>query len=390
MKPQLSKSDFKLARDCASKLWYKKKGFPSSMESDEYMMMLADGGYMVGKMAQLLYSSGITIEGRTDSSIAETEKLLEIEEVILFEPAIQSQDKLIRIDILVKKGNHLKLIEVKSKSFDSIEKQLKDQDNKIYFDKNWDPYLEDIAYQKMVLQEKYPQAKIDCYLLMPDKAKTTPIEGLINWFQLKEVTKTGSFRNVEVEFTGDLQQVQTGHILDWILVNKEVEALIPEIKKAAKIFIQSLKKDERIVVPISIACKGCEYSETDENHQISGFETCWGKLAYAKDSKGKRVRHILDLGRLGNINRGKGGELGIVDSLISQGKIKLSDLPLEAVHTKAGLPSYNGRPLYQLTETREFLKPEFYDEVRNLKYPLHFIDFETSQMAIPYHANMRP
>lgn len=390
MKPQLSKSDFKLARDCASKLWYKKQGYPSSMESDEYMMMLADGGYMVGKMAQLLYPSGITIEGRTDASIERTEQLLNQKEVILFEPAIQSLNKLIRIDILVKKGNHFQLIEVKSKSFDSVEKQLKDQDNKKYFNKDWDSYLEDIAFQKMVLQEKFPKAKIDCYLLMPDKSKTTSIEGLINWFKLKEATKTGSFRNVEVEFTGDLQQLQKGHILDRLLVNNEVEAIIPRVKAASNIFIQSLKKQERIVVPISCACKGCEYSETDENHKMSGFETCWGKLAHAKDKKGNPVRHILELNRLGNINRSKEGELGIVDTLISQGKIKLSDIPEEAVHTKAGLPSYNSRPLYQLKETREFLKPEFYDKVRNLKYPLHFIDFETSQMAIPYHAGLRP
>jgi hypothetical protein len=54
-----------------------------------------------------------------------------------------------------------------------------------------------------------------------------------------------------------------------------------------------------------------------------------------------------------------------------------------------GSPYYNNRPLYQLTEKHEFLFPGFNEAVRNVAYPLHFIDFETSQMAIPYHAGMR-
>ena len=60
------------------------------------------------------------------------------------------------------------------------------------------------------------------------------------------------------------------------------------------------------------------------------------------------------------------------------------------MHNKQGEPAYNGRPLYQITKEEEFLLPEFKSAIRDIKYPLYFVDFETSQMAIPYHANMRP
>jgi hypothetical protein len=43
----LSKSDFKIARTCATKLYYKKLGYPSTQDNDEYLKFLADGGYMV-------------------------------------------------------------------------------------------------------------------------------------------------------------------------------------------------------------------------------------------------------------------------------------------------------------------------------------------------------
>ena len=57
----LSKSDFKLACNCPKKLHYKKQGFPSALHDNEFMKMLAEGGYVVGKLAQLLYP-GIEVQ----------------------------------------------------------------------------------------------------------------------------------------------------------------------------------------------------------------------------------------------------------------------------------------------------------------------------------------
>ena len=378
----LSKSDFKIAQSCPAKLWYKKHQFPTATEGNEYMMMLADGGYMVGKMAQLLYPKGINIEGRTDGAIERTEKLLEQRSVTLFEAAIESKHKLIRVDILEKKGNTFNLIEVKSKSFDSVVYAQTKRDKKKYFDSAWRDYIQDIAYQKFVLQEKFPDAKIECFLLLPDKAKTTPIDGLVNWFQIKEVQESATFRGVEIEFTGDVDALRTGHILEWVKVNDEVEAEMKEIKDNSKIYLKSLAKDEQIKTPISINCKGCEYSETDEKHPKSGFEKCWKSLADV-------TPHILTLGQLGNVNRKKDSE-NIINQLIEKKKVSISDIPLEAVTNVNGKPYYNNRPYYQRTKKREFLLPGFAEEIKDLKYPLHFIDFETSQMAIPYHAGMRP
>jgi hypothetical protein len=45
--------------------------------------------------------------------------LLKQDHVVLFEPAIRFNDYLVRVDILVKDGNHFQLIEVKAKSCNS-------------------------------------------------------------------------------------------------------------------------------------------------------------------------------------------------------------------------------------------------------------------------------
>ena len=105
----LSKSDFILAHDCPTKLYYKKMGYPSVDDGNEYLHYLARGGYMVGKMATLFYPNGILIEtdGDYSKAIELTKNYLKRDKITLFEAAIESKGKLIRIDILEKKNNRV-------------------------------------------------------------------------------------------------------------------------------------------------------------------------------------------------------------------------------------------------------------------------------------------
>ena len=72
----LSKSDFQLASTCPKKLIYKKLGYPTSNDTNEYMKMLAKGGYVVGMMATLMYPDGIEITGNTEKAIEKTNDYL--------------------------------------------------------------------------------------------------------------------------------------------------------------------------------------------------------------------------------------------------------------------------------------------------------------------------
>src|SRR5574343_1880017 len=173
----LSKSDFQLASTCAKKLVYKKQGYATSNDTNEYMAMLAEGGYVVGKMATLLYTDGIEIDGSTADAATKTEEYLKEKNVCLFEATFVSKGKTCRVDILEKKGNTISIIEVKSKSYDStepIEKTIKELST----------YIEDLAFQYLVVSECYPNHQIKAYLLMPDKAKRTEIDLLASWFNL--------------------------------------------------------------------------------------------------------------------------------------------------------------------------------------------------------------
>jgi hypothetical protein len=89
----LSKSDFQLASDCPKKLIYKKQCYPTTNDTNEYMEMLAQGGYVVGTMATLLYPDGIEITGNTSEAVQKTLDYLQDDNVVLFEPAIMTTNQ---------------------------------------------------------------------------------------------------------------------------------------------------------------------------------------------------------------------------------------------------------------------------------------------------------
>src|SRR5438552_14056760 len=113
MTAYLSKSDFKVARTCATKLYYRKLGYPSMLDKDEYLQFLADGGYMVETIAKLCEPQGIEIgfdEGAEQSMEKTLSALNTNERVILFEATLISGGKIARVDILKKKGSVFHLI----------------------------------------------------------------------------------------------------------------------------------------------------------------------------------------------------------------------------------------------------------------------------------------
>lgn len=282
----LSKSDYKIAHDCHTKLFYKKKEYPSTNDSNEYLQFLAQGGYMVGKLATLYYPDGIEITTGRDHSLAVelTANYLKEENVTLFESSILSNGKLIRIDILKKENKTLHLIEVKSKSYDPED----DLDNNDYED-----YLFDVGFQYVVLKEKFPEYKIIPYLFMPDKSKVTSIEGLAFLFNIKENKTDSKFRSYDITVPAErIQDLIKDNILTLINVEEYVVKLLPAIEQEVKVLLPSLKDEiKKIDVPLSKKCFKCEYSITEDENKLSGFDECWKEMP-------KPEFHLKDLTRV--------------------------------------------------------------------------------------------
>lgn len=394
MNSTLSKSDFQLAQSCAKKLVYKKRGYPTANDTDEYMKMLAEGGYVVGKMATLLYPEGIEIEGDTRSCVEQTRQLLEQDEVVLFEAAIMHGQRLIRIDILKKQGNKVELIEVKAKSHDSEEEnpaaKLKE-------------YIRDVAYQYHVLTGAYPDFKVKPFLLMPDKSKRTTIDALAGWFTMQkdhENTETEElpaqqhprFHRPVVKFVHDehpdrdrfLQQLREEGILSALDVSDSVQDMLPEIESESarllRILNEGISGDDFVLCK---ACKACEFNTP--GLEKNGYHECWGDTGYT-------TPHIFDLYYSGSINSET--HTSYLDELIAVKKTSLFDIDTKRLCKKNGeIGTRAARQLLQIEQTQnngEWFSEDLAAEINRLSYPLHFIDFETYTGALPFHRNMRP
>ncbi|MDQ6830492.1 MAG: DUF2779 domain-containing protein [Gemmatimonadota bacterium] len=391
----LSKSDYHLARSCPTKLFYRELGYPTSDEGDDYLRLLADGGYIVEKIAKLLHPDGITVESGVNltDTVVRTRELLARENVTLFEATLLSGAKLSRVDILVKHGMEFHLLEVKAKLWNSDEERQLSSEGKPGALRNrngsitakWRKPIEDVAFQVHLLRELYPQATIRASLVMPDKSKTTTIDLIHKLFAVHRVPQPGtSMTRVAVEFTGDAARVASDHFLSFVPVDAEVASVLPEVAAAANEFVASLSPVlVRVPVPAALHCRECEFHASDTDVR-DGFVECWGELAHADP-------HLFDMYCVSEIG---GRSDPLADRLIAKGKASLLDIEEAQLVKKDGTPGANNvRQRIQLAHTRDntpWFSPELGGILGALAYPLHFIDFETSALAVPYHAGMHP
>ncbi len=400
----LTKSDLKTARSCSTKLYYKKLGYPTVDRVDAYHRILADGNFIISKIAHLLYPDGIYVTANLNSEESliaaanETIAHLQKENVVLFEPVLYSGHKLARADILIKQGDRLQVIEIRSKCFDSVahEELIKYRQLSLFRNKRtgkvggeWRYIIEDVAYQVGILREMLTaslpefQAQIDPYLLVPDKAKTTAIDQLAAQFQIQRISSPrnsfSKLNGVEINFTGDVQAVIEDQFLTQVSIANEVaELTATTIAQAEKYITYLIDKSPDLFAPISKSCKGCEYRASDRDSR-DGFRECWGDLADAE-------HHILDLYQMGRIG---GNETPYVNEMIQQGTVSMFDVPLDQLNDY----TYSYRQLIQIEYTqknKEWISEHLPNILKQTAYPIHFIDFETSRMAIPYRAGMQP
>ena len=396
MRP-LTKSRFKLALECPTKLYYlNNAAYEDKSQEDSFMEALAEGGYQVGELAKMYYPGGHDItESGYDGPLEQTNELLKQENVIIYEAAVLYKNLFIRVDILEKKGNTIHLIEVKAKSFDGhgtdsfIHK-------KGYVQPEWSAYLQDVAFQKYVTQKAFPSYVVKAYLMLADKSKTASVNGLNQHFQITKSPK--GRKSVTVHPNISLASLGT-QILTAIDVNAIAQLFIddkagkgpPSTSYAQKIeeWSEAYHKEEKIVSAVGVHCFGCQFKGNNLTKK-SGFHECW-KQQYSKltdtDLAKPMVHAIWD-------NRRKKKHL-------EEGVLFVEDLT--EIHISDSIqPTADGKLSRQERQWMQVEKIQknddtFYldrdrlrEQMNSFTYPLHFIDFETSMVAIPFYIGQKP
>ena len=285
----LTKSRFKLAVECPTKLFYTGKDalYRNLKQEDTFLQALADGGFQVGKMATMLYPRGIEITARSNTEAEQQTRdlLSQHDDITLFEPAIRFENLFIRIDILIKRGNHFELIEVKAKSYNSEDPQIAGVRTEILADML--PYIQDVAFQKHVLQSAYPKATVVSYLMMPNKAVRSTVDGLNQLFKVRrkersaEVTVAPNAKSA-VDQSKDLLSLVPVDAYVQIVLNQGVKVggsdhLVP-LPNLARTLSELYAKDEQAPPSLHKGCSDCEFREHPSGGKRSGFHECVGAV----------------------------------------------------------------------------------------------------------------
>ena len=408
MAKRLTKSNYKLARDCPTKLYYKKKKYPSTKDKDAFLKLLADGGYMVEWIAKLIHGDPDQDEvgfGRsTKQSFKESLELMKQEKFTLFEPTLKCGGLSARVDILKREGDVFELIEVKSKNWDSKENEKKQADGypSLFQKKNgkvkkgWkEKHLEDVTFQVLVLEgvlrEHFPEIKspeIRAFLCLPDGAKTTPIDEMYKLFEvIRREEEKGKIQPVEVKFHGDRKALRQDNFMATIPVNFAVAELREFVAAEAGEFLQLLQPELVRAEPcLGAHCAKCEFRGASDDPATDGFAQCWGVKAAVQP-------HMLDLYNLGKVG---GKKNNLAERLIAEGRVCLTDIRKEELVKGDVTDSLMKRSQWlQVKHTRNgvpYCSPKLGAKLGKWEAagPLHFVDFEASAIVVPYHAGLRP
>lgn len=416
-KRYFTKSAFKIACHCPMQAYYSKNSdyayhspFPEGS---------AEVGDQFGELARIIEKvpSCNNINSLDyDISETETKTLMAANKVDIAEAAFRYENLFVRVDILHKNDSKIELIEVKSKT---VYGDVKAQGNE-NFAKNFSEYLLDIAFQKYVVQKALnrtsaaPKFEITAKLMFIDSERTLDIKNLSAMLKIKYDSNNRRFiecspedrdfienNNVTIHRTFDVTDICDKIINDEISLIKSAhnETFKNFVKIQSELFVSKIIPTEHC--KIDKDCFKCPYYATEK--ELKANKKC-GKTKCFKDILG------IDIGNKPLIGDLKGSSKSFPSSIKSSWreskKIFLEDLDeYEFIPaTKATEKSFLERK--ELTtkdlnflhvhsvKTKNssplFLKDAARKEMSFWDYPLHFIDFETYQGAIPLFKGNHP
>jgi hypothetical protein len=242
-----------------------------------------------------------------------------------------------------------------------------------------------VAFQTIMLEKLFPGMTIEPHLTILDLGKRA---GVANVPSLFEVSTREGRHGTEVEsaqYVGTPEQLAKLDVLVDVDASQAINQVRAAVEEAATRF------EGMLDLPFDIAwanldakCKDCEFRDPD-SLEGTGFHRCWGDLATVKP-------HVLELFSIGTVKTAD--RKFMVESLVAENRASLFDIPEECLTKADGSIGANSlRQRRQIDQTRAnepWMSNALKGQVAALEYPLYFIDFEASRLALPYHTDMRP
>jgi hypothetical protein len=364
----------------------------STLEDDSFMQALAQDGMLIGALAQTYYPNGTNIETLDiEDALQQTATAIGHDNIVIFEPAFRVGNLLVRVDVLIKNGSHIDLIEVKAKSIDTNRTHPLRTVARNAIESQWKPYLIDIAFQKHVVSKSVSNSTVTAFLMGVDKHAKCTVPQLNQQFTV-EINENGN-RTVQRR-PECYDQPVCNNILKIINVDREVEETISDAFGSDKDFEDKIAELDALCSGAATMnptfgwnCRDSDYINTGD-HSKSGVHQCFAKN-YDLPTADFNKPNVFDLPRT-VMNKGidltTANEFFLDTTTYSPGDATSETEKFTiATRIKAQIDFSKGTGLPSI-----FKRSLFETERTYWTYPLHFIDFETSQPVIPFIKGMRP
>ncbi len=349
-------------------------------------------------------------------SIDDTLELLRKENVDIGEAAFSTDKYLVYVDILHKRGDELTIIEVKSKCI-SASKPLYRFDKKGKCSSDYLDKILDVTFQKYVIQQfikthsEFANLKVHAKLMMVNSEAVCDVDSLSTLLRIKFLE--GGHR--EIECAPDIRKILKGktridRIIDVDEISDKIIAdeipniaemfngcFVDYVEKVADMYINNRK--DYSLCHIGTDCFKCPFRKEADDDKLDGHIECFQNMCGVNIAGKSAITNVKDASKGLPTSLKKGAWLEqkkfFLTDIDEHEYVPAENATPEAFQKRTELSNNDLRYLHVhsvKTGSSEptFLKEAAKAEMSKWTYPLHFIDFETYQGAVPLFRGNRP
>ncbi|MGD8428029.1 MAG: DUF2779 domain-containing protein [Balneolaceae bacterium] len=345
---------------------------------------------MLKALLRSAYPNGVPVDERSVLEASrKTNELLEKSEVVIFDAIFEYQQMMARLPVVVKSGNDLTVYHVRTKAFDSRKHRLSNAGRQIY--SKWRRYLLDFAYELYLVKKNCPDVTLHPFLVMPEKTGKSHTDDLP--FRLQPLENEPNIVSVSRTNQELLAKLEVGELIAKVWEDPSFARLhLPrDTFQESVYYFRSLYFNRTKANPkVGIKCKNCEFRVEKERVRSgteSGFIECWEGVMKREDILNS---HVFDL-------IGPGSAKWMQHKIYNQREVLAEEIfAPEIILSGDGKLTQQMRQALQVYQARgenvprEIFRPQLFSELKRWEYPLHFLDFEAGNYAVPVRRNRKP
>lgn len=383
---------FRAGLQCPTKLFYKAGGYPEDRSALPFLRHAGYNRQLLKSLIRSIYPGGKYVDGNSvDESAARTKEYFKASEIVLFDAVFTCRRMTAKLPLVVKDGRRLTVFQVETKAFSSRKHRLMDHEGGIHA--KWREYLLGFAYQLYLLKKAYPVFRLDPRLVLPDKsgyAQTDRLPALLRSFEVTgtvspEVPEANQQLLAKLDVSEPVRRIwEAPDFADEYLPKPSFSQSVEYLRK---IYLRQHKVDPQV----GYKCRNCEFhiGEAQKSEGArSGFEACWEPEQPVE--AGTDPDHVFKL-------IGPGTRQLMDREIFYQRDIDNGEIPsARSIAEGEGRITETMRRALQIHKASsgevpgEIMRAPLRKELRRWAYPLHFLDFEAGNYAVPVRRGRPP